>query len=269
MKLPSDKDIETYVKFPETLTGEKRAWIENALAASEELMLLADWFKTFYENVDSPEKEGEGYQHKPDRITMVPFISEGLHRRKRFVLAAKTTERKDSLETVQTFQSEEFRSLLRILHREKNSEFNIHLVSEFVKNDDIILFKFMDRQGFTISKPGGKISIPEDKLTAEEIRGWNSCEIYLPAMTCNLNKKTSSRDGFIAAIKDGGMETVEVTRSGADVLIQTDPESESGLPAKMVLNTEKGSSLWKIENGRAVVPGSLFRGMDVKLFFYN
>jgi len=263
----TEKDIETYVRFPDQLSEEEKNRIESELASDEESLLLADWFEQFYKLTDQAIVTGKS--SKPSRMVMRPAENNHLFRARRFVLAAKAGEQKSGPVHIKTLQSDEFRSLLRILYNSDDDMYYLHTISEHIGDKDIILIRFQNDYGFRVSEPGGKLRLKLNEIESDRMKNPEGCEIYLPLIVCRLGKNDTERSGFVAAKAGQDIVTIEITNEGDEVTLIADTEFVDVNLNRMVLYCDQSVSLWDVENGKTVVPAGRFKDRETRLFFYN
>ena len=268
MKRLSEKDIETYIRFPEKLSLKKIKEIEGILAEDEELLLLADWFESFYEKLDE-ENISTDKSPAPATLTLTSMNDEKRYKSRRFILAAKSESPQINHEHVKTFQSLEHKTLMRILKRKSDNTYYLHVISDFIEDEDVILLKMEKDATFKISKPGGKLILDESELRDLDLEESNLCELLLPLMSCKLSQESSSRDGYVISRAGSDLNTVEISFTGNEVKIVADPDTLSAEPHKLLISTNTGSSIWNVDRGVAILPQKEVRGKDLNLFFYN
>jgi hypothetical protein len=263
----TEKDIETYVRFPERLSDEEKDRIASELAGDEESLLIADWFELFY---SLTEKEvASASAGKPACITMKPAVRTESYKNRRFVLAAKAGEQTTGPVHVQTLQSDEHRSLMRILYSKDEDIYYLHTLSEHINEQDIILIRFQKDSGFRVSEPGGKLKLHLTGSDRDAMKSPEGCEIFLPLIVFRLRNKDINRSGYVAAKAGQDIVTIEITINGDEVTLIADTESVEVNLNRMVLYDDQSVSLWDVENGKAVVPAGKFKSRETRLFFYN
>jgi hypothetical protein len=265
--MPTEKDIEQYIRFPEQLSPESIRRIELALEENEELELLANWFSRYYQFVDD---SGRRTPARPPQIELVPMKIADSKQRTMFVLAAKTEDPKtEDIETVRTFVSDRYRTLMRVLYDRKRNLTRIHVVSDHVGKQDIVLIYFPDNDLHLVSKPGGKAEVPEEQIGKELVESWSSCRILLPVSRSKINHLGPEFNGYFPADSGGGISTIEVEQDEDEVNIITGREdgySESGI---LLLYSKDESTLWRIRNHRATLPPDKVHNRELTLFIYN
>jgi hypothetical protein len=234
LKFPADEHIEKYVRYREELSAEEVRWIEASINENKELRLLADWFADFYELVDKPATE-DLIRARPDQIELLPMKREYSNNRSTFVLAAQSsTIKKGKLVPVNTFISEEYKTLLRVLYDPRKDSTRVHLLCGKLQEDEISLLYVPDRDLHLVLHPGGKLEIPCRQIGKEEIEAWSFCKLLLPVLKSKLDENASNRSGFVAARSGEGLiETVELTQQETQVTL--DIPAVTGAAPRMML----------------------------------
>nr|BDD47194.1 hypothetical protein 5 [Balneolaceae bacterium] len=130
----TEEHIEKFVRFPDSLTQTEKKEVRKAISNSQELQDLANWFRSFYKELDDIGKAG-----KKHVISLVPFQhhSDTNAKHHPLILAAKSKKRKrDSLETLATFVSKEERTVVRVLYKHSEEKYQIHLIREGEPEED-------------------------------------------------------------------------------------------------------------------------------------
>jgi len=263
----TEKDIEQYIRFPEQLSPDVIQMIETALEENEELALLADWFSRYYQLVDD---SGRISPARPPLIELVPMKVAESKQRSIFVLAAKTENpNAEDIETVRTFVSDRYRTLMRVLYDRKRNLTRIHVVSDHVGEQDIVLIYFPDNDLHLVSKPGGKAEVPVEQIGKELVETWSSCRILLPMLRSKINHLSPEFNGYFPADSGGGISTIEVEQDEDEVNIMIDSEDSSPGPGILLLHSKDESTLWRIRNNRATLPSDKVHDRELTLFFYN
>jgi hypothetical protein len=267
LKRLSEKDIETYVRFQETLSKKDRDRIEAVLSVDQESLLLADWLRLFYHNADSSVKQDN--TPKPARIKLEAAEVNRSKDVKRFVLAAKSTNQNSGPENIKTLISQEYRSIVRMLYNAENEQVDVFTMSELIDEKDVILIRFQEDQQYRISVPGGRLQLDTNHEDIREFKNLATCEICLPMMTCRLSAKTISQDGFVAARIGNEIVSLEIILNNSDVSIIIDSEVLSQELNRVVLQNGQSFSLWSVANNVVLLPLEILVGKDVRLYFYN
>jgi hypothetical protein len=90
---PTEKEIETYIRFPEELENNEIVWIEKWIEQDKALKMLADWFVSFYDLADELSKPQSLQPSKLNKIHLVPMPEYTVQKNRRFVLSAQTAAR--------------------------------------------------------------------------------------------------------------------------------------------------------------------------------
>lgn len=274
MKKPTDTHIEKYIAYPSELTSAEKEWIQKWIDKDREIRLLADWFKLFYRTAGRIEKSRElaGLQ-KPTSIELKPLINTTTFSSGVFVLAAQTPvseKRKANLKTIRTFVSEEHKTLIRILHDSSKNRSKVHVISDYVNEDDLVLIEVLDENKvIMVSDLGGTFVIPDQKISINTIKNWARCELHLPVSKVKVFRDQATGSlNFDSFESDREMYELHVSVDGTQLSISFH-ENEKNTPKKLVLHNGNQSSFWPIEEGRCSVPTEKFSDSGSCLFFFN
>lgn len=149
MKSITEYHIEQYVRFPEELSKQELNEIELFISQNNEAQELADFYKEFYEELDVLHRPTFfNLQNKNLKSSYVgPMI-----------LAAMTNIKKESgLITKATFGSKEESTLIRVLEDTKHNQYQFHVLSKYLRNDDRALIGFGNTGIELITDKGGKL----------------------------------------------------------------------------------------------------------------
>ncbi|MDZ7720161.1 MAG: hypothetical protein U5K72_15205 [Balneolaceae bacterium] len=273
MNIPTEKHIELYTLNRSSLTEEEIEWIEEWIQKDSELRLLAEWFQLFYKKVD----QIESVQERPDHFSSVIELESAPQKSKNsggiFVLAAQTPvadRSKKSLKTIRTFVSDEHKTLIRILHNRSKNQSKLHVISEFVDEDDIVLVEVQDREKTTlVSDPGGTFVIPDQKFPENAIKSWNKCELHLPISKIRVFKDDKDETlNFDTTESYFEREELTLFNDGDELQISFKGSSERN-PDKMVIYSGEKSSIWPVKDGKCSVEIQNFSGTVSSLFFFK
>ena len=189
------------------------------------------------------------------------------------MLAAQTpvTERNEkNLKTIRTFVSEEHKTLIRILHNSSRDQSKLHVISEFVREDDIVLIEIQDSENSVlVSEPGGTFVISYQNFSQDTIKNWESCELHLPISKIRVYKN-SDRDtlNFDTSEAYFKREELGIDRAEEKLHIMFN-SSEGENPDKMVIYNGAKSSIWPIEDGNCLIDIQDLSETVTTLYFYK
>ncbi len=273
MNFPTEKHIEKFVLRRSELTSEEQQWIQEWIRKDEGVRLLVDWFKTFYRSAD----DIESIQERPDDFSPVIELqtvkNKSIYSSGVFVLAAQTpiTDRgKKSLKTIRTFVSEEHKTLVRILHNSLKNQSKLHVISEFVRDDDIVIVEIQDQKNtILVSEPGGTFVISYKKCSQDAIKSWERCELHLPISKIRVYKN-SEHDTLNFDTSEAHFERDELGLDRVkDQLHITFNSSEGGDPDKMVIYNGDKSSIWPVADGSCSIDIQDLSETVTTLYFYK
>ena len=266
----TERQIETFIQFPEELSKVKRREIRKQIESDSEAAIYFEWLRSYYSIYEELSKEDMG--DSPDAIiSLKPMMVDSESDGGIFVLAAQSRSvNKSVIETLKTFASDNHNTLLRALHFKSKDEIKIHLLSNQVQKDDVLLFQIPANNLIFVSEPGGKVSVSVNELDPEEVKEWESFNVHVPICTFSqnmqLNKRSylAGRSALTENIIPIEIEVKENTVQLTPILNHNDSESNF-----LVLYRENQSMLFKMIDGSATVEQELLESEGVRLFFYN
>lgn len=274
MSKPTEKNIEQYIRFPSELSGEEKTWIEEWVKKDQEIRALAEWYKQYYKNVDQVEKDrGMFDAEKPVNITLNPYNRPQKIASNVFVLAAQTPavdRRKANLRTIRTFVSEEHKTLIRVLYDSGKNYSKLHVISEFVDEDDIVLIEVLDDEHtLMVSDLGGTFMIPDRKISQENIKDWNRCELHLPVSKIRVFKdlKTGTLN-FDSSSSMFEREDLKLNVTEDELQIEVNSKAKI-IPDKVVVYTDNQSKIWPVEMGSCSLAADMFTDSVSSLYFFK
>ena len=270
MKNPTEKHIEIYVKDPSRLSDEEREWIELAIKNNEDLKILADWFKKFFKVKEQVKAIKPNPFEIPSEILLCPMELE--HKpRNSFVLAAQTlsSSKTEEIKTVKTFISRQHKTLMRVLRNDKQGETEVHLLSEYVSDDDIILLYIQDEEFYLVSDEGGVIKVADDEIPKEKFINWRQCKVHLPAFKLFVTKQSSNEYKIDSEqnLHDSTVLNIEKMESYFNVNLTF---KESWIDPKIVVfKTKESKTMCFLKKGKARIPVENFMGQTATIYLYN
>ena len=266
----TEKHIELYIKDSSQFSIEERKWIERAIESNEELKVLADWFNRFYKIKEISKRIQPTIFNKPDTITLSP-MKMALKPKNSFILAAQSlsASKKEQLKTVKTFISTQHKTLMRILQNEIRNETEVHLLSDFISDDDIVLLYIKGEDSYLVSDEGGFITIPENKISKEKIIDWKQCKIHLPAFKLFVSKHSSNEFKIKSdqSLLESDELSIEMIGNQYEINFRF---IESWIDPKMiVIKSDKQKSLWFLNNGKAIIDEKYFTESYFTIHLYN
>lgn len=277
LKKPSEKQIETFVRHPDELSNSELTRIKTFLKSDEELRLLAEWFSRFYDTLDEyisdTKKAAVDKGWVSSTLELKPLSATKKNGRRTFVLAAhtETANTPAGVEQIRTFASKKYGTLIRVLSLKSKKATKIDVISDHIQDDDIVILSVPGSEVHLVTQPGGKIEIPSDQISGDDIKNWVSCRVNLPVLKSKVNRDSSRRDGFLLAKSlSEGTKSIEIQQESENVEIYPDSTGKNIVPKYMVLAEEdKLPTLWELNNGKATIPKEKFQNKEVSLFFYN
>lgn len=170
----TEKEIEQYIRYPESLDAERRLQVKQAIQASAEYQEIAAFFRE-YDRLFTDIVRQKCRSHVVDLHFFRPDSSSGSSNR--LVLAAQAgREQAQQLRTVATLASDENQTLVRIL-REDAETYRIHVISPLLESGDISILSFADLGiDLVISEEGRLRFSPDFDLESYD---WSSASFSL------------------------------------------------------------------------------------------
>lgn len=266
----TEKQIETFIQFPDQLSEEMRKEVYNQIDSDPEAAAYFEWFKDYYSIYKELSKK-EVNNASETVLSLKPMLDESESDPSVFVLAAQSTSGEStSIETLKTFVSEENSTLLRALYFKNKKEIKIHLLSNKVEKDDVLLFHIPEQNYLFTSNPGGKVSVNVDDLKPEDVKEWKSFNVHLPVCTVSHDSKQFNRS-YLSGSSRFTQEVVPVEKETKGDIVQLTPylnQSDSNCNY-LVLFRENKSTLIKMTDGSAKIEQELLEADGVRLYFYN
>jgi hypothetical protein len=266
---PTEKEIETYIRFPEELENNEIVWIEKWIEKDLGLKMLADWFASFYELADELSKPKSSQLSKLNKIPLVPMPEYRVYKSRRFVLSAQSAAMLKGINPVHTFISEEHRTLMRVLDLKDKEATQIHILSDQVDSNDVVLLHFTEENLYLASQPGGKIEISYSKLSKEVVKDWASCTLLLPILRASISRENFYRNGFIGAKSESGIKSIKLTQAKDEVIVSVESGQDEDNPRMLLLKRGNTTLLLKMYDGRVSIPRDKFRGRNLSMLFYQ
>lgn len=272
MLKPTEKQIETYVRFPSELTDAEKVWIRDAIRQNRELQLLADWYTTFYKTVDQIDRDHIKTPPPAFIITLSP-LQRSTTSPSDYIISEDSPESNQSsrLETLQTFVSEEHKTLLIALEDKDNKRSQLHVISGYINEDDILLLKTGDqKERILVSDTGGIFKIDEQDISSRQIVEWPSIDLHLPVMSIKVfrdpNTGSVTFDTFANDRQNTSVQ-LDVNDSSLHVHITVDAPDQP-LPTKCLTRSGEATNLLPMTGGRCSIDLDILEENSYDLFFF-
>lgn len=118
------------------------------------------------------------------------------------------------------------------------------------------------------SRGNGELTVSTDEFVAENGESEASRNGLTPVMISNVSRRSSTRSGFVLAKTETGHQSVEVIQGDEEVTVVVDNGNTDAEYGILLLESEDESTIWKIKNGLAAIPGELFRDKKLTMAFY-
>lgn len=272
MKKPGETHIETYVRFPEELSVNDIEWIEKWIKSDESVRLLAMWFKSFYKLTEESLEDVTTIKKRPAAISLKPLKPIETRGRRRFVLAAQTTAANNrKIDTLKTFISEEDHTLIRILNNREKERTSIHIVSDLLQKDDVVIMEIPDENVHLVIQEEGRLELPAENEIGDQVKSWESCILMFPVCRANVSREDSVSDGYIPVRTESGLKSLEISQQQDRVILDLSglEPGEKSRTHYMVIKSGSKATLWPAKNGSVTVPADQFKNRKSQLYFYQ
>ncbi len=174
--------IEAYIINAESLTKRELDIIRFEIENNEEVKSLVSFLDSFYSELDRlnrPRKVFLKRNKEFSKTTDGPMLLSG----------GVKSESRNHLVTTSTFYSEEEKTLLRVLFDKKRKEFQLHILSSYLSEVDILLVEFIWHKKIFVTGRGGKLKgICDNELNYDMINEESVC-IYCPVNSLEIENK--------------------------------------------------------------------------------
>lgn len=256
-----------------------RKWINY----NEDIQNLASWFRKFYATFNQIEASKANTASIPS-VVHLKLWKTTLSLPNLFMLAAQmpfSDTYGAKLKTVKTFVSDTHKTTLRLLHDERNKQLNLHVISNYVGPDDIVLLRVNTGDRLLVSEPGGSFHFPDTKTDADpdpaadislkKIEDWTICQLYLAVGNIRLYK--DSHTGEI------NFDTTELKRDREELNLTSTNDrfqvtfstgfNDQAPPQKAVFISDRQSMCIDIIAGVCSIPLDKMNGSQACLYFYD
>lgn len=270
MDKPEEKQIEQHVIHPSTLQFQEKQFVKKWMENDEEIRMLTKWYEEFYKRFHQVEENKAASKLAQDIVDLKLFkktskITNG------FVLAAHTTdiEQVPRLKTIKTFISKKHKTLVRLLHDERDEHFKLYVISKYVNEGDIVLIKIYNIDTLLVSEPGGSFCIPNDTFLKNNITDWTHCHINMPIAKIRIFRNiTTSQINF---------DTTEIKREIHDFTFKLTKEQlqitsvfkNNSYPKKAVLFSNNLSRLIDMKTGMCSIALKYLLATETYVYFYK
>jgi len=271
LKKSTKEHIESYIFTPNLLSTEKKREVEELLKESDELRALADWYRSFKNEIRYVEKSKSKKRPESSKVDLLPapVIKKKKHS---FILAAKTTstyKSKSSLLTLRTFISKENKALVRVIRDSDSSQVQIHAISENIDSDDVAMIRIPGIPDLMISMPGGIFLPRKGQYSDDMVKNWDSCMLYIPMDRADLLLNPESGKVYLDTHRsDKEQIMVSITEEADQIKIHVKCFKDFRVDKVVVSDGNRGY-LMLMNQGYVNLPKSLIKNRVTSLFFFN
>lgn len=271
MNKPTENSIEKYVRYPSKMSREEKARIKEWIEKDEEIRLLTEWYREFYNEIDDIKTQQNRPKPVPPVIHLSPFKNQSRYSNG-FILAAQTPvsrKKRSGLKTIKTFVSEEHKTLIRILHDDDERQSKLFVISELMNEDDIVLMSARDDRSCFVSSPGGMFIIPDHEISKERMTNWSQLKLYLPVAKIHVYRDQDTGNINIdTSAVDKNHQQISVATANEMLEISTDFGNEVS-PQRLVLKNQHQSLFHIMKDGFFKIPIPDLMESNSVIFFYN
>ena len=257
-------------------------WIRQAILQDREIQLLADWYTEFYRTFDQIDIDLKKTRPPAFIISLTPLQRSAISKSP-FILSADSPESSQSSrqKTLQTFASEEHKTLVRVLKGGKRKRSQLHVISGYIDKDDILLIKTGEKirgQGqdekvkvkekILVSDPGGIFKIDEQDIPSGQIAEWPSFDLYLPVASIKVFKDPATGSvTYDTFASDRQNTTIQLDVQDSSLHVTVDASDEP-LPTMLVTRSGDTKELLPITGGRCTLNLERLGEVSSDLFFF-
>lgn len=262
----SEDHIERYVRFPDTLTAEQKDQITKAITENTELRELADWFKDFYEELDSLTAK----EVTKSVIPLYPIEKKENQGNPRHLIFAAMTKapQKSSMETIATLASEEDQTVARILRNHDRNEYKVHLIrnEQPVENERTI---------FTIEELNMDLVIDQSRHLSFEAGtklnelDWqrSSFSLRLPLGACKIDKNDLNNSRLEKTVQIGEQHVSIRWEEGLLKFNIHQPAKRKNEISRLIISDKSTSKLIRLNGGSDYsIPIGYFESLAVQFY---
>lgn len=267
----AEKYIETYIFHPEELTPGQRSEIEKIIRENEEMRILADWYRDLKQEIYIVEQTKQKVRPRSSAIELTASVRE---KKQQYVfkLAAKSPsqhKKRRALKTLRTFVSTQESAIVRVLKSEDDSGIQIHAISERIAPDDLVLLTVPVFKELLISKPGGIFEPSGVSLSANDIREWDSCTLFVPMDRLDLLFEEHSGRVYLDSHQTNKDELTVVLEDKPGYFVLHLETSAGYNIHKVVAGSGGKEYMLGLEGARVNIPKSIIKGRLTSIFFFN
>lgn len=271
MEKPEYKHIEQYITNPEELTDAEKSRIEYWITADPEVNHVYEWLKEFYREYTFVRNSKLTPRERPSVITLTS-ATQNLQRPNTVILAAQTSavkREKSTLRSLRTLISEKDKTLIRVLENQRSNSIDIHVLSEYMNEDEILLLDLPGADSLLISEEGGRFHLEKETFDLQQIAEWDRCKLFLPVARVDLfydrfaghvHMDTHNMDKTkqqVNVFESDDKPTIEVIYKGTETV------------NKAVVKAKHSSHFFPVQKGRFHFDRTLLLKNDLSVFFYN
>lgn len=287
MTKPDERRIEIHASTCtlSLLPDEDDQWIRKWIDYDEDILKLASWFKKFYATFNQIQASKEKRSDIPSIVYLTPWKT-NLSLPNLFMLAAQKPVKEANgakQRTVKTFVSDTHKTILRLLHDERDQQLNLHVISNYVRRDDIVLLRVNTGDQFLVSEPGGSFHFPEPKTDSEpgtdteidislkKIADWSRCQLYLAVDKIRLYKDSNTGEiNFDTTELRRDRQALKLTCTNNELLITFLPGfNDKKHTHRVVFNSGRQSNDIEINAGVCSIPLDKMSGSQACLYFFD
>lgn len=259
-----------YIRFPSEFTDAEKVQIRNAIRQNREFQLLAVWYREFYKTFDQIDRDLKKTPPADFVITLSPLQKSAVSKSDSIPSAVSFESSKSAgLKTLKTFFSEAHETLLIALKGKNNKHSQLHVISGYINEDDILLLKTGNqKKRILVSEPGGIFKIDEEDIPSGQIAEWPSFKLYLPVTSIKVFKDPSTGSVTFDTIANNRQNTnVQFEVEDSSLYVTVDTPNQAA-PEKLVICSGKTKTLMPITGGRCTLDlESLEETSSVLIFF--
>jgi len=134
-------------------------------------------------------------------------------------------------------------------------------------NEAILLIN-SSKNNIRVTHSNGELTVSSDEPLPENVPGGASEKGLTPFMVSKVSMRNSRKSGYVLANSETGNQSVEIVQGSTEVTVVVDNDNSDAELGILLLESEAGSTICKINNGLAVIPGVLFWDKQLTMTFY-
>jgi len=173
----TEQQIERFIRYPEELSRQEREQVQSALNRSEELQELADFFRSYYEELDRLSQQKRAKRNPVVELEPLEITPGSIATPHLKLAAMSEAPTSGELQTVVTLASEPEETVIRILENESSGEYQVHAISNKIKAGEFPLLSIDEYNMDLVIDDCGHLVFEPDQSIRES--NWKTLGTFL------------------------------------------------------------------------------------------